>query len=46
MSWTAIETGTSVLLDSGARVDERTVVIAGMAGVMLVSRDGGRRPSR
>jgi photosystem II stability/assembly factor-like uncharacterized protein len=42
MNWTAIETGTSVLLDSGVRVDERTVVIAGMAGVMLVSRDAGK----
>ena len=30
-----------MLLDSGVRVDDRTVVIAGMAGVMLVSRDGG-----
>jgi photosystem II stability/assembly factor-like uncharacterized protein len=30
------------LLDAGARLDENTVVVAGTAGVILVSRDGGR----
>jgi photosystem II stability/assembly factor-like uncharacterized protein len=41
MNWTAIATGTTALLNSGARLDADTVVIGGMAGVMLVSRDGG-----
>ncbi len=40
--WTPIETGTLALLTNAARIDADTVVVSGMAGVLLVSRDGGR----
>src|ERR1700741_2026736 len=41
MNWTQLPTGTVSLLDGGARIDERTVVVVGMAGVVVVGRGGG-----
>ena len=41
MSWQRIETGTVAMLDGAARLGEG-VAIVGLAGVVLVSRDGAR----
>jgi len=41
-TWTAVDSGTEVLLAGGTRLADGTVVIAGLAGTVLTSRDGGR----
>lgn len=40
-SWQSLASGTQALLGGAARVAERTVVIAGLEGVVLISADGG-----
>jgi photosystem II stability/assembly factor-like uncharacterized protein len=41
-SWQRVATGTEALLAGGARLADGTLVIGGLAGVMLVSQDGGQ----
>ena len=40
-NWAQIETGTCALLTDAARLADGTIVITGMAGVLLISSDGG-----
>jgi photosystem II stability/assembly factor-like uncharacterized protein len=40
-SWQKIDTGTVQLLDGAARFDTGGIAVAGLSGVLLVSRDGG-----
>jgi photosystem II stability/assembly factor-like uncharacterized protein len=40
-SWHQIAVATQALLAGAVRLDERTIVIAGLEGAMLVSTDGG-----
>jgi len=44
-TWRAIETGTVAILNAGLRLADGTIVIAGTAGALLVSRDGGETVS-
>jgi len=41
-SWRRLDTHTLEMLDGGARLADDAVAIVGLAGVVLVSRDGGR----
>jgi photosystem II stability/assembly factor-like uncharacterized protein len=41
-SWRRIETGTAEMLDGATRLDDGTVAIVGLSGVVLVSRNAGR----
>ncbi|MGH8471647.1 MAG: WD40/YVTN/BNR-like repeat-containing protein [Gammaproteobacteria bacterium] len=40
--WTAIPTGTDETLTAGVRLSDGTLVLAGLGGVVLLSRDGGQ----
>ncbi|MCD6292990.1 MAG: hypothetical protein J7M09_05995 [Deltaproteobacteria bacterium] len=42
-SWQQLETGTTALLTDAAQLPDGTVIITGMAGVLLVSSDQGRK---
>lgn len=42
-AWVPIDTGTDATLLNGAQLDDGTVVIVGLSGTVLASRDGGRR---
>lgn len=41
-SWRRLDTGTDQMLDGAALLPEGEVAVVGLAGVVLVSRDGGR----
>jgi len=41
-SWEEIETGTVAILNDGIRLDDGTIIIAGLGGAVLFSSDGGR----
>jgi photosystem II stability/assembly factor-like uncharacterized protein len=42
VDWHKIASGTLAMLDGGTRWGEAGVVLVGLSGVVLVSRDGGR----
>jgi photosystem II stability/assembly factor-like uncharacterized protein len=42
LSWRRLETGTVAMLNDGVRLDDRSVAIVGLSGVVLVSTDNGR----
>ncbi len=41
-SWTVLETGTDASLTSGMRLANGSIVIAGLAGALLISEDDGQ----
>lgn len=45
-TWVAIDSGTEALLAGGARLADGSVAIVGLAGVVLVSRDGAHHFQR
>jgi photosystem II stability/assembly factor-like uncharacterized protein len=40
-TWRPLETGTVALLTDGVQLADGTVIITGLAGALLISRDGG-----